>query len=173
MTSKHRIALLVALLALPILIAAALIVAARVGEEPALAAPVFGVTLPDGYRDWPLIAPAQEAAPFNELRVVVGNEVAMQAFRDNQRPFPDGTVLVKRAWKHVPSADFASASVPGSATTVQVMVKDSKRYSATGGWGYGRFVDGKPVDEAQHRTCHACHESRMKDRDYVFTRLAP
>jgi hypothetical protein len=134
MTSKHRIALLVALLAIPILIAAALIAAARDGEEPTLAAPVFGVTLPDGYRDWPLIAPAQEAAPFNELRVVVGNEVAMQAFRDNQRPFPDGTVLVKRAWKRVSSADFASASVPGSATTVQIMVKDSKRYAATGGW---------------------------------------
>jgi cytochrome P460 len=173
MTSKYRIALLVTLLALPILIAAALIAAARDGEEPALAAPVFGVTLPDGYRDWPLIAPAQEAAPFNELRVIVGNEVAMQAFRDNQRPFPDGTVLVKRAWKRVPSADFASASVPGSATTVQVMVKDSKRYASTGGWGYGRFIDGKPVDEAQHRTCHACHAARVKDRDYVFTRLAP
>lgn len=37
----------------------------------------------------------------------------------------------------------------------------------------GRFVDGKPVDEAQHQTCFACHEARVQDRDYVFTRLAP
>ena len=167
MKPLHGIALLVALAAV------ALIATARDGGKPPLAAPVFGVTLPDGYQDWPLIAPAQEAAPFNELRAVVGNGVAMRAFRDQQRPFPDGTVLVKRAWKRVPSPDFASASIPGDATTVQVMVKDSKRYAATGGWGYGRFIDGQPVDEAQHRTCHACHAARVKDRDYVFTRLAP
>jgi hypothetical protein len=167
MKPLHGIALLV------VIAAVALIATARGGGKPPPAAPVFGVTLPDGYRDWPLIAPAQEAAPFNELRAVVGNAVAMRAFRDHQRPFPDGTVLVKRAWKRVPSPDFPSASVPGDATTVQVMVKDSKRYAATGGWGYGRFIDGQPVDEAQHRTCHACHAARVKDRDYVFTHLAP
>lgn len=82
-------------------------------------------------------------------------------------------MLVKLAWKHEPSPDFAPASIPGAATTVQVMVKDSRRYAATGGWGYGRFVGGQPVDEAQHRTCHACHAARVKDRDYVFTRYAP
>jgi len=136
------------------------------------AAPIYGVRLPKGYLDWPLVAPAQEAAPLDELRVVVGNPVAMRAYREGTRPFPDGTVLVKRAWKHEPSPDFAPASIPGAATTVQVMVKDSKRYAATGGWGYARFIDGQPVDEAQHRTCHACHASRVKDRDYVFTRLA-
>lgn len=147
--------------------------AARDDEDWRPAAPVYGVKLPVGHEDWPLIAPAQEAAPLDELRVVVGNPVAVRAYRDNVRPFSDGTVLVKRAWKHVPSPDFAPASIPGDATTVQVMVKDSKRYAATGGWGYGRFIDGQPVDEAQHRTCHACHAGRVKGRDYVFTRLAP
>jgi hypothetical protein len=146
---------------------------AYAGQNPRSAAPIYGVTLPDGYRDWPLVAPAQEAAPFDELRVVVGNPTAMRAYRKNTRPLPDGTVLVKLAWKREPSPDFASASVPGSATTVQVMVKDSKRYATTGGWGYGRFVGGQPVDEAQHRTCHACHASRVKERDYVFTHYAP
>ena len=165
------VTLLVTIAAL-VIVAVALIPRARGDRERSLAAPVFGVTLPDGYQDWSLIAPAQEAAPFNELRVVVGNAVAIRAFRDQRRPFPDGTVLVKRAWKRVPSPDFASASIPGDATTVQVMVKDSKRYAATGGWGYGRFIDGQPVDEAQHRTCHACHAARVKDRDYVFTHLA-
>lgn len=167
MKLMHGATLLVALAAL------ALIPTVRGGGKPSPAAPVFGVTVPEGYRDWPLIAPAQEAAPFNELRAVVGNAAAMRAFRDQRRPFPDGSILVKRAWKHVPSPDFASASIPGDATTVQVMVKDSKRYATTGGWGYGRFIDGQPVDEAQHRTCHACHAARVKDRDYVFTHLAP
>jgi hypothetical protein len=42
---------------------------------------------------------------------------------------------------------------------VQIMVKDSKKYASTGGWGFGRFIDRKPVDEAQHKTCFPCHEA--------------
>jgi hypothetical protein len=46
---------------------------------------------------------------------------------------------------------------------------------STGGWGFGRFIDGKPVDEAQHESCFACHSKNMtvEDHDFVFTRLAP
>jgi hypothetical protein len=80
---------------------------------------------------------------------------------------------VKLAWQHRRSKEFAPAFVPGAATTVQVMVKDSKRYAGTGGWGFGRFVDGRPVDEQQHRTCFACHEANARGHDYVFTRFAP
>ena len=120
-----------------------------------------------------MIAPAEEAAPLNELRAVVGNQIAIDAYQDGKLPFPDGTILVKRAWKRTQSPEFASATIPGAATTVQVMVKDSKKYAATGGWGFGRFINGKPVDEAQHRTCFACHEAHAKGHDYVFTKLAP
>lgn len=79
---------------------------------------------------------------------------------------------MKLAWKRTPSAEFASATVPGAATTVQIMVKDSKRFASTGGWGFGRFIGGQPVDEAQHRTCFACHDAKVPDRDWVFTRYA-
>jgi hypothetical protein len=140
---------------------------------PKAESPIYGVTIPDGYRQWELIAPAQEGKPFDELRVVVGNRTAIDAYRARSVPFPDGTILVKLAWKHIQSPEFESAVVPGAATTVQVMVKDSKRYPATGGWGFGRFIEGKPVDEAQHQTCFACHEARVKARDYVFTKFAP
>lgn len=136
------------------------------------ASPIFGVRIPAGYRQWQLIAPAQEAEPLNELRAVLGNAVAIKAYQDQAQPFPDGTILAKLAWKHVQSPDFEAASVPGAATTVQIMVKDSAKYPATGGWGFGRFIDGKPVDIAQHETCFACHEARVKARDYVFTRYA-
>lgn len=135
--------------------------------------PIYGVKLPDGYRQWQLIAPAQEAEPLNELRAVVGNSVAMKAYQDAQLPFPDGTVLVKLAWKHVQSPEFEPASIPGAATTVQVMVKDSSKYASTGGWGFGRFINGKPADEAQHQTCFACHQARVQNHDFVFTRFAP
>lgn len=137
------------------------------------ASPIFGVTIPEGYRQWELIAPALEAAPLTELRAVLGNSTAIEAYRKGTLPFPDGTTLVKLAWKQVQSPEFEPASVPGAATTVQIMVKDSKKYAATGGWGFGRFINGKPVDETQHQTCFACHEARVKAHDFVFTRFAP
>jgi hypothetical protein len=138
------------------------------------ASPIYGVTIPDGYRRWELVAVSREADPLNELRAIFGNRVALTAYRAGTMPFPDGTILAKVAWKHVPSGRVEGAFVPGGATTVQFMVKDSTRYSAaTGGWGFGRFIDGKPVDEAQHQTCFACHAAHVRDQDFVFTRLAP
>ena len=146
---------------------------AHASTTNAPASPIYGVTVPDGYRQWELIAPAEEAAPLNELRVVLGNAIAVKAYREGTLPFPDGSVLAKLAWKRVPSPEFEPATVPGAATTVQIMVKDSKKYAASGGWGFGRFIGGKPADEAQHQTCFACHQARVKEHDYVFTRLAP
>jgi len=134
--------------------------------------PIFGVEIPSDYLHWELVGVAHETG-LDELRGIVGNKRAMEAYRAGTLPFPDGSILVKRAWKHVQSTEFNPAFVPGLATTVQVMVKDSKRYSSTGGWGFGRFIDGQPVDEAQHKTCFGCHTAGVKDHDFVFTRLAP
>ena len=52
------------------------------------------------------------------------------------------------------------------------MVKNSRKYALTGGWGFAQFIDAKPADEAVHKTCFACHEP-AKARDFVFTRYAP
>jgi hypothetical protein len=52
------------------------------------------------------------------------------------------------------------------------MVKDSRKYAATGGWGFAQFDDGKPAGEAVHITCFACHQV-AKARDFVFNRYAP
>jgi hypothetical protein len=141
------------------------------GETVRPASPIFGVTIPDRYRDWKMIAVAHEEG-LDELRGVLGNDVAVQAYRQGTLPFPDGTILVKLAWKHVPVEGLDGAFVTGSATTVQVMVKDAGKYASTGGWGFGRFIDGIPVDEMQHRTCIPCHEAHVRDHDLVFTRLA-
>jgi Cytochrome P460 len=54
---------------------------------------------------------------------------------------------------------------------MQFMVKDSKKYAATGGWGFADFKDGKPGDKALHETCFPCHMP-AKDRDYVFAHYA-
>ena len=151
----------------------AVIASAAGTENVGGASPIFGVTIPEGYRQWELVAPSEEAEPLNELRAILGNGVAIAAYQKGTLPFPDGTILIKLAWKRVPSDEFKPASVPGGATTIQIMVKDSKKYAATGGWGFGRFLNGKPVDEAQHQTCFGCHAANVKGHDLVFTRWAP
>jgi hypothetical protein len=55
---------------------------------------------------------------------------------------------------------------------VQFMVKDSKRYASTGGWGFAHFDDGKPGSETVHNACFACH-AIVSDRDMVFNRYVP
>ena len=163
----------VALSASGVVTALAGFVISHAAPSPGAAAPIYGVTLPDGYRDWRLVGVAQETGTLDELRAVVGNAVALDAYRAGSQPFPDGTVLVKLAWQHRQSKEFVPAFVPGAATTVQVMVKGSKRYPDSGGWGFGRFVGGVPVDERQHRICFAGHEAKARGQDYVFTRYAP
>jgi len=52
------------------------------------------------------------------------------------------------------------------------MVKDSTKYPSTGGRGFAQFNDGRPADEAKHKTFFPCHQPE-KERDFVFTRYAP
>jgi hypothetical protein len=170
---------------LPIFIAAA--VAASVGGAMTFTAggtdagssPIFGVRTPPGYRDWRLISVAHEEGSLNDLRAILGNDVAIQASREGTLPFPDGTIIARLAWSYAPLAESAKAFgrlqsfVPGSPKNgVQFMVKDASKYAATGGWGFAQFNDGKPADESVHNTCFPCHEI-VKARDFVFNRYAP
>jgi Cytochrome P460 len=142
------------------------------------AAPIFGIKMPPGYRDWKLISVAHEEGNLNDLRAILGNDVAIKAFREGKLPFPDGAIIVRLAWSYVPSEENnkvfgrAQSFVAGSATNVQLMVKDSGKYAATGGWGFAQFKDGKPADEALHKTCAPCHEP-IKAQDFVFTHYSP
>ncbi len=136
-----------------------------------LASPM-GVTIPKGYRDWRVVAPSQRDDT-DEIRVILGNDIAIKAFRENTLPFPDGTILAKLAWKRVPSPEFPKTFIPGVAPRIEFMVKDSKKYASTGGWGFGRFIDGKPADAKVHATCFPCHQANVKNHDFVFTRYAP
>jgi hypothetical protein len=146
--------------------------------RPDEAAPIFGVRIPPGYRDWRVISVAHEAGNNNDLRAILGNDVAIKAYREGKLPFPDGTIIVRLAWSYVPSEENnkvfgrAQSFVAGPPINVQLAVKDSRKYASTGGWGFAQFKDGKPADEAVHKTCFPCHEL-AKARDLVFTRYAP
>jgi hypothetical protein len=140
-------------------------------------APVFDVKIPAGYRDWSLISVAHEEGSLNDLRAVLGNDLALRAYRENIFPFPDGAIIARLAWKYVPSEEnnrvFGrnQSFVAGDPTNVQFMVKDSKRYAATGGWGFAQFNEGQPIDATGLSGCYGCHVP-VKDRDFLFTRYA-
>ena len=148
------------------------------GRSDGEADPVFGITIPPGYRDWKLISVAHEEGNLNDLRALLGNDVAIKAYRERKLPFPDGTIIARLAWSYVPSEENnkvfgrSQSFVAGPPTNVQFMVKNSKKYAATGGWGFAQFKDGKPADETLLKTCFPCHEP-VKARDFVFTHYAP
>ena len=135
-------------------------------------------TLPAGYRDWKLISVAHEEGNLNDLRAVLGNDLAINAYREGKLPFPDGAIIARLAWKYVSSEENnkvfgrQQSFVAGPPTDVQFMIKDSKKYASTGGWGYAQFNDGKPAPGIVPHNCFVCHEP-IKARDYIFTRYAP
>jgi len=170
-----RISLLLAVVALAGVVASWAPASGRADEE---AAPIFGIKLPPGYRDWKLISVAHEEGNLNDLRAILGNDAAIKAYREEKLPFPDGSVIARLAWNYVPSEENNKvfgrdqSFVAGSATNVQFMVKDSRKYAATGGWGFAQFKDGKPDASAALKPCFPCHEP-VKARDFVFTHYAP
>ena len=147
------------------------------------ASPIYGVTIPPGYRDWKVIAVNHLVTDkIDQLRAQLGNEIAIKAFKEGTVPFPDGTIIAALHWTHVASEDNnkalagafpgAKSFVIGSDVNVQFMLKDSKKYAATGGWGFADFKNGKPGDKALHEACFPCHEP-AKAHDFVFARYAP
>lgn len=171
-----RIAFLVAVVATVIAVAASMNPSRGRADDDAV--PIFGIKIPAGYRDWRLISVAHEEGNLYSFAAVLGNDVAISAYRNGKLPYPDGTIIAALHYSHVPSEEndkvFGNPQsfVPGPPTNIQFMVKDSKKYASTGGWGFAHFnKDGKPGDEALLKTCFPCHAKAT--RDFVFTKYAP
>ncbi len=155
------------------------LIAPAPGHADGQAAAPFVTEIPNGYRDWQWISSAHEAGNLNSLGAVLGNDIAIKAYRAGTLPFPDGAIIAALPYRTVPSDENnkvfgqAQSFVPGAPTNIQFMVKDSTKYAATGGWGFGHFgTDGKPGDAAFMKSCFPCHE-KTKATDLVFTHYAP
>ena len=69
------------------------------------AAPVFVTTIPPGYRDWRVVSVAHEAGELNDIRAVLGNDIAIKAYREGKLPFPEGAIVGRIAWGYVASEE--------------------------------------------------------------------
>jgi hypothetical protein len=134
-----------------------------------------GIRLPDDYKNWRLIS-STHRTDNNTLRVILGNDIAVRAARSGStNPWPDGSVLAKLVWKDTAHEQWSTATIPGAFVHAEFMIKDAKKYAATGGWGFARWLGmaqkpyGKDADFVQE--CYSCH-TPMKHNDYVFTHPA-
>jgi hypothetical protein len=168
----------IALVAVGAMAGAVAYVAPMYGQSTGEAAPIFVNEIPLGYRDWKLISVAHEEGNLNSFAAVLGNDIAIKAYREGDLRFPDGAIIAALHYSHTSSEENnkvfgrSQSFVPGAPTNIQFMVKDSKKYASTGGWGFAHFKDGKPGDDAFMNTCFPCH-NQAKARDLVFTRYAP
>ncbi len=142
---------------------------------------IFVTEIPVGYRDWKVVSVAHEAGDLNDIRAILGNDIAIKAYRENKLPFPEGAIVGRIAWSYVPSEENnktfgrEQSFVAGAPTAfyLQFVEKDSKKYAATGGWGYSSFDNnGKPTGTASMQSCYPCHQL-IKSRDFIFTRYSP
>lgn len=146
------------------------------------ASPIFDITIPKDYRDWRLISVAHETGDLNDIRAVLGNDAAIKTYREGKFSFPDGAIIARLAWKYVPAdednkvfgREQSFVAGPQPIWYLQLMVKDSIKYAATGGWGFAQFdKNGNPsAGQAKLEACFPCHVP-AKTQDYVYTHYAP
>lgn len=148
------------------------------GQAGGKATEVYVTKMPVGYRTWKFISEAHEAGNLNSIGALLGNDVAFKAISTGKLPYPDGSMLAALHYMYVPSEENnkifgqAQSFVPGAPTNIQFMIKDSKKYASTGGWGFGHFnKDGTLGNDALMKTCFPCHAKAS--RDLVFTSYAP
>ena len=135
-----------------------------------------------GYESWQLVSISQDG---DHIAAILGNPVMIKAYQSgipgNGKPFPEGAKLAKIHWIPKKLGTFPAATIPGTQHDAAFMVKDSKRFADSGGWGYAVFdydtasdtftpgtLAGKPPQGNDAKCGYACHTS-VKKNDYVFT----
>lgn len=136
-----------------------------------------------GYEGWSVISLSHNG---DKLAAILGNPVMIDAYKTgipgNGKPFPDGAKMAKIHWNaKVDASEPGAPTVPDTQHDVDFMLKDSKRFADSGGWGYGAFeyeaasgkfrlanLTDKPPQGNDAKCGFTCHTS-VKNKDYVFT----
>ena len=129
-----------------------------------------GIPYSSDYKSWKIIS-VTDKFDGGSMRIVYGNDIMVEAIENRQLPFPDGARIVKVVWRKQ-AADKEGNVLPGNFQNAQFMIKDSKKYSATEGWGFAKFdgLDLKPAGKTIlfEQTCANCHRLLAPENDFVF-----
>jgi mono/diheme cytochrome c family protein len=144
-----------------------------------------------GYEQWQVVAPSLTDAA-HVIRVIIANPVMIKAFQDgsgSDKPFPEGSKIVKLEWKprtitSLPFSEKTPDTVSGDLEEVEFIVKNSKRFASTHGWGYAMFdydaasgtlapatLSSHPPVGHDAKCGAACHELAAS-KNYIFTEYA-
>ncbi|MBL8300876.1 MAG: cytochrome P460 family protein [Rhodanobacteraceae bacterium] len=133
------------------------------------------VPYPQGYREWHHVKSMviEEGHPlfgaFGGIHHLYANDKAMKGYRGES--FPEGSVII---FDLLEAVRDGNAVTEGARKVVGVMHKDSKKFKATGGWGFEGFGGGDPAKRVvatnAASACFACHQPQ-KAQDYTFSRL--
>ena len=135
-----------------------------------------------GFEAWQVVSASLDG---DLLAVILANPAMIEAYEagvpGNGKPFPDGAKMAKVHWNPKKMETFPAATVPGTQHDVDFMVKDSKRFADSGGWGWAVFeydaasdtfrpgtLADKPPQGNDAKCGFACN-TIVKTRDYVFT----
>ena len=136
-----------------------------------------------GYEGWQTVSISHNE---KVMAVILADPVMIKAYQSgipgNGKPFPDGAKMAKIHWNTKKSAEApAPTTVPDTLHDVDFMVKDSKRFADSGGWGWAAFkYDGAsdtftpattadtPPQGNDAKCGLACH-TIVRTKDYVFT----
>jgi len=135
-----------------------------------------GIEYPKGLTNWRVIGTSMRNDN-NTQRVILGNSIAITAARakTDKLQWPEGTILAKLVWKNETLSTWKAATVPGDFVHAEIIVRNTKKYASTGGWGYARWtgLDLKPYgqDSSFAETCANCHKA-AESTGFVFTQPA-
>jgi hypothetical protein len=131
-----------------------------------------------GYESWQNVAPS---VVDEGIKSILANPVMIKAYREgipgNGKPFPDGSMIAKIEWQKKKNDESPySVQVPGALKSVAFILKDTKRFPDSSGWGYAQFNYDAPSgtfkpfgkDSSFGMICYKCHTT-VKDKDYIFT----
>jgi Cytochrome P460 len=143
-----------------------------------------------GYESWQLVGPSLTDAA-DVIRAIVANPVMIKAYQEgvpgNGKTFPDGSKIAKIEWrpKKITDPPFSASApdtVPGDLAQVEFIIKDSKRFADSHGWGYAMFdydaasgkfspatLSSKPPVGHDAKCGAACHMIAGPSKDYIFT----
>jgi len=137
-----------------------------------------GLRIPEGFKQWYLVHSTLITKENNKFGLFPGvhliyvNATGLDRLkRGGSTPYPDGTMFTDDV-REFSAVDDGSYLEGTARKAITLMVKDSKKYASTGGWGFKAWAGGdstKPIAADPVTQCFSCH-TPQKAQDFTFSK---